>query len=102
MSRTRLAPEVRRVDILDAALILAEELGYMNMTRTQIADAAGVTPGLITYYYHTMPQLRRDVMRAAVRRGILPIIAQGLAARDPHAQKASKVMQKRAAALLVG
>ena len=89
-------PDKRRNDILDSALKLAEENHYNDITRDAIADHAGVSVGLVTHYFGTMPKLKRDVMRAAVRIESLPVIAQGLAARDPHALKASSDLKQRA------
>ena len=97
----RLAPEIRRDQLLSVALTLAAESHYQRITRDDIAARAGVAPTLISRYFGTMPQLRRDIMRAAVRARNLAIIAQGLAVRDPHAQKAPGDLQREAVATLV-
>lgn len=43
-----------------------------------------------------MTELRRTVMRAAIKREVLPIVAEGLATRDKQAGKASADLQRRA------
>ena len=87
---------LRKTDILRAAVDVARVQGYDRMQRADIADAAGVSPSLVTSYFNTMNQLRRDVMRHAVKERVLEVIAQGLVARDPHAQKADPDLQHRA------
>jgi len=67
---------------------LAAGTGYANVTRQQLADAAGVSMGVVNYHFGTMAQFRRDLMRYAVRVKCLPVIAQGLVVRDVHALKA--------------
>lgn len=93
---TRLKPTDRKKQILDAALDLAERRGYSTITRDSIATAAGCAPGLVSAYFGTMINFRRDIMRAAIREERLPIIAQGLAAKDPHARKAPDPLKQAA------
>ncbi len=92
----RLKPKERRKQILDVAIQLAREKGFESLTRDDIANRAGVSHGLVTHYYNTMKQVRRDVMRAAVRQEILDIIAYGLATSNPYALKASSELRERA------
>ena len=98
--KKRLKPDIRRGLILQAALDLAEKGNYTDITREEIAKQADVSVGLVTRYFGTMPQLKRDVMRAAIRSQLLPIVAHGLAIQDPHALKAPPELKQRAAALL--
>lgn len=67
------------------------------MTRECIAIAAGVSPALVSLRLGTMEALRRSVMRAAVKREVVPVVAEGLAAGDAQAKKASDELKKRAA-----
>ena len=96
----RLRPEVRHDQILTAALKLAARTHYSRITRDGIAEKAKCSTGLVTKYFTTMPQLRRAVMRAAVVRGVVPVIAQGIAAKDRHAMKVTGTVRKEALALL--
>lgn len=97
MSRNkRTDPKIRRRKLLTAALEVASKQGYQVMTFDQIAEEAQVSKSLVCKYFGTMPKLRRDVMRAAVRDEVLPVIAQGLINKDPHAKKASKELQEKA------
>lgn len=93
---TRLKPTDRKTQILDAALAVAEKRGYAHVTRDEIAVEAGCAPALVSHYLGTMQNTRRDIMRAAIRNRVLPVIAQGLAAQDPHAKKAPDELKQAA------
>ena len=86
----------RREAIITAALAVATREGYMRMTREQIAAEADCSPGLVSSYLGTMPAMRRAVMRAAVSRKVLAVVAQGLAMRDEHALKAPEGLRAAA------
>ena len=87
---------VRRDAVLTAAIELAMRDGFSNITRDGVAKLAGVGAGTVNLYYGTVPQLKRDVMRAAIKQQLLPIIAQGIAARDPRALRAPAGLQRQA------
>ena len=90
----------RRDHILTAAINLAVEVGYSNITRDTVAARAGVSMGLITHYFETMGQLKRSIMRAAIHQHIPEIIAQGLANNDKYARKAPSELKNRAAMII--
>lgn len=95
--QTKLAKRQRVAQILDAALKLAHRTHYARITREQLAAALGWSaPALITYHMGTMQEFRRTLMREAIRREDLRIIAQGLASRDKHARKAPQDLQDKA------
>ena len=94
---TRLKPHARRAQILRAALTLAVDTHYLKVRWDNIARAADCSPSLVQYYYKTLIQLRRAVMREAVKTKCLPVIAQGLSAGCVYALRASESV--RAAAL---
>jgi len=92
----RLDSKLRKADLLQVALQLSSKYNYTNVTRWAVAQRAGVSPSLVSRYFNTMTQLRRDVMRHAVREGLLDIVAQGLFAKDPHALKAPRELKEKA------
>lgn len=94
--QTRLKPEIRKDELLAAAVALAADIGYTQITREQVASAAGVTPNALSYHFNTMPQFRRELMRFAVRRRNALVVAQGLALRDPHAMRADEDLKIQA------
>lgn len=91
----RMDPVDRRAQILDAAVGMAEDVGFQKITRDGVAVRAGVAMGLVTRYFGTMIQLRRAVMRSAVRNEVIPIVAEGLAIGDAHARKAGPQLKAR-------
>lgn len=90
-----------RAHLLDAALTEARRVGYQQITRAGLAAAAGVSPALISRDFGTMDELRRVIMKEAVRAGDLKIVAQGLAAKDRVATRAPVEIKKRAAETLL-
>ena len=96
----RMKPHERRTEILDAALRTASAVGFMRMTRDDIARTAGCTAGLVTVRLGVMEKLRDEVMREAVKREVLPVVAEGIALRHRHAVRAPLELRQRAAASL--
>lgn len=94
--QVKLEARQRVAQILAAALELAPRVGYAKLTRDDVAKRIGVPASLIPYHMGTMSEFRRAVMREAVRVECLPVIAQGLAARDRHALKAAPELRARA------
>ena len=62
----------------------------------EIAKKAKVSPASVSRYFNTMKQLKRAIMRAAVKQEILPIIAHGLLNKDSQAKKAPTELKERA------
>lgn len=92
----KLAAPEREAQILAAALVVAERVGFQRFTLQQVATEAQVDKTLPLHYFGTMVQLRRKVMRAAVKQQNLAVIAQGLTSRDTHAQKAPAELRAKA------
>jgi AcrR family transcriptional regulator len=88
-------PAIRREEILSAASELANKIGYQNITRDAVASLVGISSGLIALYFNTMAQLKAAVMRRAIEKEILPIIAQGLSLGDIQTQEVAPDLKKR-------
>ncbi len=73
-----------------------------TLTREAVAREAQCTDGLVSRYFGTMLAFRRTIMRHAIKVDNLPIIAQGLAAGDKCAIKASPDLKARALNTLAG
>lgn len=101
VSKSRADPTLRKDNILSVAVGMAKTEGYNHINRDRIAEAAGVSMGLVTRYFGTMGQLKTAVMRRAVKQGIAVIVAQGLANGDDHARKAPAWLKADAVKLLV-
>lgn len=100
VSKSRTNPALRKAHILAAAVDMSKTVGYHKLTRDAVAEAAGVSMGLVTRYFSTMNNLRRGVIRYAIRHDIAEIVAQGLANGDDHAKKAPDELKMRAKAIL--
>lgn len=94
----RLEPKERTEHLLDAALRLAERSGWQALTRDAIATEAGVSFTLVTHRLGTMDAIRRSVMRHAVVKRCVPVVAQGLALGDAHARRADDELKAACAA----
>lgn len=62
----RLEPDARREEILGCAIRLFGERLYADVSTTELAEAAGVTRGLIHHYFGTKRGLYLEVVRAMV------------------------------------
>lgn len=98
----RLAPTIRADQILDAALTVARSRGFSRLTLVDVAEQAGVTHSLVLHYYSTVAQLKRSVMRAAIDRKVLEVVAEGLAIKDRYALAAPPELRKLASQRLAG
>ena len=72
----------RKTELLKHALKLAEKVGYQNLTRKQVTDAAGLVEGTLSYHFGTMPDFRREVLKHAIHEGNAVVVMQGIAAQD--------------------
>ena len=62
-TRTRLAPDARREEILEQARRLFGECGYATVSASEIARSAGITPSLVSHYF---PGGKRDIFLTLV------------------------------------
>lgn len=82
---------MQKHELLAVAVSLAEKHGYDKITREQISTEAKVSPGTVSNVLGTMAQMRKDVVRHAVRTNNLIIQAQAIINKEPYAlRKMSK------------
>lgn len=93
-------PAERIAQLVTIALTIAERQGLAAVTREKIAKASGVSEALVSYHLGTMAELRRKMIREAITRRCLKVLAQALAAGDRHAQKAPEDLKREALASL--
>jgi AcrR family transcriptional regulator len=87
--------------ILDAAVELAKIEGYQWITREAVAERAGVAPATVNNAFGTMRDLKRAVLKEAVEKSIIEIVAQGLADGHAIARAAPEELRKLAAEKLI-
>lgn len=98
MSRKRYDDTQQRIDqIIAAAVSLSEDFGYANITRDQVAEAAGCSPALVSRHMGSMDELRTAVVTEAVAQKNLNILAQALIERHPIAVAAPQELRRKAA-----
>lgn len=81
--RTRLTKEHRRAQIIDAARKIAFEKGLYQVSMTAVADATGCTRSNVRHYFPSAVNLRKTVLRNAIKRNELTIVNMALAMSDP-------------------
>ena len=70
---SRLEPEARREQIVQAALSLFGDRPYGAVSMSDVARAAGVTRGLVHHYFATKPDLYSAVVEALLATGPLVV-----------------------------
>lgn len=88
----------RRASILSAAVEAAKVHGFNNFRLVHVAERANCSTGLVMLHYKTMDQIRRDVMRAAIREKLLPIIAVGIVLKHPQCRRITEELRDEALA----
>ncbi len=96
MKRKRLRADVRKDELITEALSMAASDHYTNVTRNGLAEAAGVSGSTVQYHFATMDKMRNEIMRAAVKRGDLVVLAQGIMAKHAHALRAPEGLRHAA------
>ncbi|WP_181036191.1 TetR/AcrR family transcriptional regulator [Arthrobacter sp. N199823] len=87
--RTRLSPDARRQQILDAAAELYRERRYDDVSLEELAASAGVARGLLHHYFGSKRELFLAVMTASAR---LPLEQLPDLAGRPIAERATLTM----------
>lgn len=100
VTRKRVSPKLRRKHVLDVAIELAKTKGYTAVTRDEVALKACVSPGLISHHFKSIENLRATILKTAIKREVLEIIAQGLVRKDPIAIQAPQKLKQKAIAHL--
>jgi len=91
---------VGRVELLDAAIHLAQDINYCEITREQLATAAGCATGTVSNTFGSMSDFKAALMREAIARQSPGIIAQGLCHKCPIARSAPAALKSYAATLI--
>jgi len=87
--------------ILKAAVDLAVQSSYRDLSRSLVARKANCSEALIAHHYGSMTGLRDALMSHAVTvDGLSVLVAQGVACNDPLALNASAHARKAATEFL--
>lgn len=83
--------------ILTAAVQLAPRLGLKGMTRIEVAKAANVANGSVSYHFKSMRKLYAAVVAKAIEGRNIPVLVRALAEEHPLAVKMEPDLKRAAA-----
>jgi AcrR family transcriptional regulator len=63
----RTEPFIRRIEILESAIYLAEKIGHLNITRAAIAQDCKISGATVARYFPTIEKLQQEVYKRAIR-----------------------------------
>jgi len=88
---------LRKQKIIDAAVELADKVGFSNITRDGIANIANVSAGLINFHFDSMVKLRKEIIRYVVEKEVLAIIIQAIGQGELKTEKLPPALKKKIA-----
>jgi Transcriptional regulator len=86
-----------RQAILTAAVKLANDVGLLQFSRIDIANAAGVGQSTVSYHFGTMPEVRTAIVKHAVEHEMLKILADARSCREKIGVPMSAALRKKVA-----
>ena len=98
--RLRKKPEERKKELLQNAIELSIEHGYIYITREMLANYSDVSEALINNYFGTIDNLKSEIVLEAIKEEIPQIILQALVLNDPLATRITPKIRKKAARYL--
>ena len=84
MARTPKIVEDRREQIIDAALRVFSQKGFERTTNKDIAQEAGITPGLIYHYFESKDELLKAAIEAHSPVGLIHAFPEHLLNQPPE------------------
>lgn len=102
VTKRRADPELRKKQLLDVAVMLAQSNGCKNLTHHMVSVEANVSKSLVLKYFPTILDLRDSVMEEAVTRPVEVILLEGILDCNPIALRAPEKTKKQAKKHLTG
>jgi AcrR family transcriptional regulator len=84
MARTPKIVEDRRAQIIDAALHVFSQKGFERTTNKDIAQEAGITPGLIYHYFESKEELLKAAIEQHSPVGLIHALPEHLLEQPPE------------------
>ena len=94
--KTRESTEKKRHIIVSEGLEFTIKHGYDNLTREAFCEHIGIAAGSINYHFGDMAGFRRAIMRKAIAKRIVEVVADGISAKCEVARKAPESLKKLA------
>lgn len=95
VTKSRVDPALRKEYLLNVATVYAGIHGLKAVTRNMVAEAAGVSGGLVSMHFPGN-SLKDSVVELAVKDRLLPIIAEALVTGSEIAKAAPAELKKEA------
>jgi len=99
--KTRETTEAKRIELLNEGLKHAISIGWENFTRESFCTHMGIAVGSINYHFKDMTGFRRAIMRKAIAKREVAIVAGGIESRCPVAKSAPESLKKQAIAYMM-
>lgn len=84
----------RKTEILEKALKLSERITYVLVTYSSLSEYSKLSTQLIGYYFKSNLELQKELIAYAIEKEYLPLIAQGIAAKDSLVLKKTPMVLK--------
>lgn len=94
--RVRLQREERIELIIKASIPMALDNGYRQLRRDAVAQAAGISSGLLNHFFGNIRTFQNAVLQYAIDNEIVAIVAQGISNADPTVKGVSEGLRSRA------
>jgi hypothetical protein len=86
---------VRRLEILDAACDIAKEVHYRSIKREELAKVGGTAEGNISKIMGGMENFKVMIVKYAIKKEKVEVIAQAIMERNPQVEGFSKAKKIR-------
>ena len=87
-------PAIRREELIIVGFKMAEEDSLTNVTRNLLASRSGCTASLMNYYFKNLANFHCEIMKHAVEKRALSVLAQGLSMRNEIALGINKALKR--------
>lgn len=74
MTQKRKMSRDLKVEVMEAALVVAEQMTIPSLTREAVAEKANVSTGAVSSHYGTMHAFRKAVARRAIKEQRIPLL----------------------------
>lgn len=91
----RPAPAVRKEQIVQAGLLVARRVGWEGITYKAVAEHVGIAAPSLVYHYRTMTQLKRAIVRGAIKADDGLVVAMAVKAGDFQRSKVDELLYIR-------
>lgn len=85
----------RKRQILECGVMLAKKIGYKRVSQIDIAKHLKISNALPIIYFGRITNLRAEILKVAIEREILEILAQAMGMKDPMVKNISTELKNK-------